>query len=74
MPDLLNRASPRAIALLAEALGEAIQTVPAGIPSGHLYAAVMGSISLDLYNAAIADLVRRKLVRNSNYLLTWIGA
>lgn len=45
-----------------------------GIPSGHLYAQVMGSMDLDTYHAIIASLRRTGLVTESpSHLLTWTG-
>ena len=41
-----------------------------GIPSGHLYAAVMMYMNLDTYHAAIALLVKSGLVKQSGHLLT----
>jgi hypothetical protein len=41
------------------------------IPSGHLYAAVMGKCTLEEYNAALAILKRVGMIRESGHLLTW---
>ncbi len=54
------------------ALGEAIKDL-GSVPSGHLYAHVMGHMSLDNYNAAIGLLKRAGAVKEENHLLTWIG-
>lgn len=40
-----------------------------GIPSGHLYAALMGKMSLDTYNKFIDALVCAKKITNEGYLL-----
>ena len=41
-----------------------------GVPSGHLYAAVMGKINLDNYNAIIEVLVKVGKITNKGHLLT----
>lgn len=44
------------------------------VPSGHVYAAVMGMLSLVEYNACINILERQGLVRRDpNFVLTWTG-
>lgn len=43
------------------------------VPSGHLYAALSGSLTLNVYQSIIARLVKRGDVKISNHLLTWIG-
>jgi hypothetical protein len=43
------------------------------IPSGHLYAQLMGKMTLDQYNDMIATLKNAGLVSLKNDLLTYIG-
>lgn len=43
------------------------------IPSGTIYAQVMGTLDLRTYNNIIAVLMRTGLVKERNYLLTWVG-
>ena len=44
------------------------------VPSGHLYARLMGHLSIDDYQSVIATLVRAGLVReHPSHLLEWIG-
>jgi hypothetical protein len=44
------------------------------VPSGHLYARVMGSMSLEMYNFFIDTLIKSKVVRRDpSHLLVWIG-
>ena len=58
----------------ATAIAEAIREAgPRGVPSGHLYAAVMSTVSLDAYRGAVAALIKAGLVKDEGYLLTWIG-
>ena len=56
------------VAIIADAIREL-----GSVPSGHLYAQVMGHMTLDNYNAIIASLVGTGLVQNNGHLLTWIG-
>ena len=56
---------------IAIALGQAIHAAgPQGIPSGHLYAGVMGKMDLPTYEAAIGFLVKQGVVKRSGHLLT----
>ena len=41
-----------------------------GIPSGHLYAMLMGHINLDNYNSIINVLKKAGKIKESNFLLT----
>ncbi len=54
------------------ALAEAIHSL-GRVPSGHLYAQVMGVMSLAEYESCIRALKGAKLVSESNHELTWIG-
>lgn len=57
---------------MAAAVAEAIREL-GSVPNGHLYARLMGKLSLESYNSIIQTLVKAKLVENKNDLLTWIG-
>lgn len=54
------------------ALGETIRSL-GSVPSGHLYAQVMGQISLEVFNGAIGVLKKTGAVKEENHLLTWVG-
>ncbi len=54
------------------AVAEAIRAL-GSVPSGHLYAQLMGSMDLEQYNAVIRTLKNAKLVTEKNYMLTWVG-
>lgn len=55
-----------AIADTIRALGE--------VPSGHLYARLMGRMTIDQYNVVIDALVRAEVVKRDDcHMLTWIG-
>jgi hypothetical protein len=43
------------------------------IPSGHLYAQLMGKLSLAQYESCIGLLVKIKLIKIENHLITWVG-
>lgn len=43
------------------------------VPSGHLYARLMGSMSIDDYNAVIKVLKEAKVVEERHHLLTYVG-
>ncbi len=40
-----------------------------GTPSGPMYAALMGHISLDIYDKMISELIAEGKIRQSNYCL-----
>lgn len=48
---------------------EIIASKPDGIPSGHLYAMVMGRIDLEDYNWIINTMVKAGGITNTNHLL-----
>lgn len=55
------------------AVAEAIRAL-GSIPSGHLYARLMGSnMSFETYTQVIATLVRAKLITNQNNVITWVA-
>lgn len=59
----------RVILAISQAIKE-LRTVP----SGHLYARLMGHLSIDDYQSVIATLVRAGLVHeHPSHLLEWIG-
>lgn len=58
---------------MMRAMTETVQEL-GSIPSGHLYANVMGHMSLDQYDRIIGILVKAKLVTISgHHVITWIG-
>jgi len=55
---------------ITEAIREAIKDAGQdGIPSGHLYAMLMGFMSLHTYQAVIDILVKTKQITNNSHLL-----
>lgn len=66
--------SPQAKAHLsaAIAIAEAIRELKE-VPSGHLYARVTQHMTLDAYNGIISALKTAGLVKEQNFLLTWVG-
>lgn len=67
----MNQASRR-MALSTMALAETIRELGSA-PLGPMYAAAMGSMSLEEFDACIATLVRAKLVKKAGHVATWIG-
>lgn len=60
-----------ALLLMVDLVDETIKDAEAhGIPSGHLYAMLMGHISLDMYQAIVDALVKTKKITNVGHLLT----
>ncbi len=58
---------------MATALAEAIRDL-GSVPSGHLYAHVMGHMSLETYEALIDTLIAADLIeQDCSHLLTWKG-
>ena len=58
---------------MAATVGDAIREL-GSVPSGHLYARLMGHLSLEEFNEIISTLVRAGLVRrDANHLLVWAG-
>jgi hypothetical protein len=58
---------------IVHAVAEAVRELKE-IPSGHLYARLMGHLSLDQYEQVVALLVRTKLVeKDASHMLRWVG-
>ena len=62
----------RAALAIVLAVGEAIKEL-GSVPSGHLYARLMGQMSLETYNKVIGLLVKTGAIKNEGHLLTWTG-
>lgn len=59
----------RAIRALGDAIVEAVAAAgPMGAPSGHLYAALMGKISLEAYERFMSSLVSTGRIRQRGLL------
>jgi hypothetical protein len=54
------------------AMTEAIRT-KGEIPSGELYATVMGTMDIHTYNAILSKIKGSGLVVEKNHLLVWVG-
>lgn len=60
----------RAVQEIAFAIFDSIKAAGAqGIPSGHLYAALMGKMTLDQYNMFIGALTKNGYITNTGHLL-----
>lgn len=73
MKEIDNVTKVKAVLELIWAVGDAIREAPTGIPSGELYAMLMGVMSLETYLALVEKLKEAGLVQESNYLLKWVG-
>ena len=55
-----------------KAIAEAVREL-GEVPSGHLYAHLMGQMSLDTYEGMIAKLINAGLIRKSaSHMLSWV--
>ncbi len=72
MSNAPSKSEVNAAVQVVVAVGEAIKSL-GSVPSGHLYAQLMGRMSLETYNKVIALLVKTGAVKNENHLLTWVG-
>jgi hypothetical protein len=62
-----------AVLTAVKALADAIREL-GSVPSGHLYASIMGSVSLENYTAVLDILKRAGLVsEDGSNMLRWIG-
>jgi hypothetical protein len=69
----ITEAQKEAIAGILAELGKIIRE-KGSIPSGHLYAQLMGVISLEKYEQYISLLIKMNLIRKEpSHLLVWIG-
>jgi hypothetical protein len=57
---------------IVKAIADAIRELKE-VPSGHLYARLMGNLTLQQYEEVIQVLVRAKVITVKNHLITWIG-
>jgi hypothetical protein len=67
-----ERARLNAGVLATLAVAEAIREL-GSVPSGHLYARLMGQLSVESYGAIIRTLKGAGLVEEKSHLLTWVG-
>lgn len=54
------------------AIGDTIHKL-GQIPEGHLYAQVMGKMTVDEFNLYTGLLIKNKLVKRQHNILHWIG-
>ena len=62
----------KAAVMAAAAVAEAIRAA-GSVPSGHLYAELMGQIDFGTYSSIVGVLKRTGLVKETNHLLEWTG-
>lgn len=76
--DVLNPQTPptsdqvKAALGMVMAVGDALQEL-GSVPSGELYARLMGHMTIGLYTKVIDTLKGANLVKEQAHLLTWIG-
>lgn len=58
------------LAIIADGVKESGEQ---GIPSGHIYAALCGTVPIDLYNNMIDAMIKTGKVKKNNHVLYWIG-
>ena len=61
----------KALIAAIQALGDAIKELK-NVPSGHLYAQVMGKMNIENYQYCIDVLKKAGKVKEENYLLSWV--
>lgn len=54
------------------AIGDAIHKL-GQIPEGHMYARIMGQMTVDEFNVITEILIEQKLIKRENNVLIWIG-
>lgn len=52
-----------------KSMAEAVNASPNGIPSGHLYAHVMGFMSLEMYERIVGLMLEAKAIKKEGHLL-----
>lgn len=69
----LTKAQKHAVISATLALADAVREL-GSVPSGHLYARVMGQLQLEEYEAMIGCLIRNGIIsKDDNHVLTWKG-
>lgn len=71
MESDLKKKLDAAIAIM-KAVADAIKEL-GSVPSGHLYARLMSCMTLEEYNKIISMLKEAGVVKEENFLLTWVG-
>ncbi len=66
----MNEQAKNAVIMIASAILDAIKDSGSrGIPSGHLYVMLMGTLSLEQYQAIVDGLKDAKRIRIENHVL-----
>lgn len=67
-----TRKRTEALATIVTAVADAIREMgPAGMVSGHLYAALSDKLSLSAFQAIVGFLKKNGMIRESNHVLYW---
>ena len=67
-----DAAATKATMGIIAAVGDCIREL-GEVPAGHLYARLMGAMTLEQFQKIIGVLVNCRVVKNENHLLTWVG-
>ena len=67
----MTEAQKQAAVKVVEAISEAIEEL-GEVPSGHLYARLMGHMSIDTYNSIIGVLQKLGRIKVEHHLITWV--
>jgi len=62
----------KAVTEVIVAVASAIKEL-GSVPSGHLYARLMGYMSLESYNNIIEYLKKAQWIEEKNHVITWVG-
>lgn len=62
----------KAVVEIVLAVGSTIKEL-GSVPSGHLYAHLMGRMTIEQYNIIIGVLKSAGAVEEDNHILTWVG-
>ena len=68
-----NETDRTKLVALAGAIAEAVKDLPHGIPSGHLYAALMGQMALLDYQLLLSVLKLAGMIRVESHYINWIA-
>ena len=66
----MTKEKQMALKLAATVYEAIVEAGEAGIPSGHLYAILMGVVDLNTYNILIGTLTKHGFIKNQGHLLT----
>jgi hypothetical protein len=75
MEDTVKSVTEQVAAVIEvlHAIAEVVKAAgPQGIPSGHLYAMLLGHLSLRQYELCIDKLISSNVIKQTNFVLTFV--